>query len=298
MNVETDRATERIAAPMDAAELRERIAAFARWHYRFDFDGGVGTPILDHAKINRHEQRRRYFFDALLRVTGGSLQGRRVLDLGCNAGFWALQAIDAGADFVLGLDIQQVHIDQANLVFEAKGVDPDRYRFEQGDIFTHALAGDFDVVLCLGIMEHVAKPVELFEVMERSGAELVVIDTALSRRRSSYFELATLYEPEEIVDRALVLIPTLDAVVELAEELGFAAVPLEQNITDYAGLEDYRGQRRLAFICSRETPLDMLPAAPGSSLAARSLHRLRRARELRRSERGGRPGALGSSRGA
>lgn len=273
--------SETTAVEFDPTELRARIAAFARWHYRFDFDGGISTSILDHGKINRHEQRRRYFFDALLRVTGGSLRGRRVLDLGCNAGFWALQAIEAGAEFVLGVDIQQLHIEQANLVFEAKGVDPDRYGFEQGDLFTHDLARDFDVVLCLGIMEHVAKPVELFEVIERAGAELLVIDTALSRRSSSYFELATLYEPDEIVDRALVLIPTQDAVIELAEEFGFAAVPLEQNITDYAGLEDYRGQRRLAFICSRETPLDMLPVAPGSSLAARSLHRLRSARERR-----------------
>lgn len=285
--------SESATTKLDASELRERIAAFAHWHYRFDFDGGVSTPVLDHGRINRHEQRRRYFFDALLRVTGGSLQGRRVLDLGCNAGFWSLQAIDAGAEFVLGVDIRQTHIEQADLVFEAKGVDPDRYCFEQGDIFAHELAGGFDVVLCLGIMEHVAKPVELFETMERSGAELIVIDTALSRRRSSYFELAMLYEPDEIVDRALVLIPTLEAVVELADELGFTAVPLEQNITDYAGLDDYRGQRRLAFICSRETPLDMLAVAPGSSLAARSLHRLGRARERRRGPRDGRHGARG-----
>lgn len=289
--------SETAAAKLDPAELRERIAAFPRWHYRFDFDDGVSTPVLDRGRINRHEQRRRYFFDALLRVTGGSLSGRRVLDLGCNAGFWSLQAIDAGAEFVLGVDVQQVHVEQANLVFEAKGVDRDRYRFERGDLFTHELAADFDVVLCLGIMEHVAKPVELFEVMERSGAELIVIDTALSRRRSSYFELATLYEPDEIVDRALVLIPTIDAVIELAEELGFAAIPLEQNITDYAGLDDYRGQRRLAFLCSRETPLDMLPVAPGSSLVARSLHRLKRAREGRRGAQAGRDHVRGARHG-
>lgn len=258
---------------MDAAELRERIAAFASWHYRFDFDGGVSTPVLDHARINRHEQRRRYFFDALLRVTGGSLRGRRVLDLGCNAGFWSLQAVAAGAEFVLGVDIRDVHVDQANLVFEAKGVDPDRYRFERGDLFAHELGDGFDVVLCLGVMEHVAKPVELFEVMTRAGAELIVIDTALSRRRSSFFEVSTLYEPDEIVDRALVLVPTIDAVVELADDFGFATLPLQQNIADYAGLEDYRGQRRLAFLCSKNEPLDILPRAPSSSAPARWLHR-------------------------
>ncbi len=165
---------------MQPQELQEQIAAFPRWHYRFEFDGGVSTPVVDIGKVNRHEQRRRYFFDALLQVADGSLKGRRVLDLGCNAGWWSLQAIEAGADFVLGVDVRQMHIDQANLVFAAKGVDPARYRFEQGDVFTHDFGGGFDVVLCLGLMEHVAKPVELIERMAASGAELLVIDTALS----------------------------------------------------------------------------------------------------------------------
>ena len=152
---------------MQTLELQDRIAAFPRWHYRFEFEGGATTPVVDLGKVNRHEQRRRYFFDALLQVTGGSLEGRRVLDLGCNAGWWSLQAIEAGADFVLGVDNRQMHIDQANLVFEAKGIDSTRYRFEQGDVFTHDFGDPFDVVLCLGLMEHVAKPVELLRAHGR-----------------------------------------------------------------------------------------------------------------------------------
>jgi hypothetical protein len=48
---------------MQAEELRERIASFPRWHYRFEFQGGIETPMPDHGMINRHEQRRRYFFE-------------------------------------------------------------------------------------------------------------------------------------------------------------------------------------------------------------------------------------------
>jgi SAM-dependent methyltransferase len=248
-------------------ELHDRIAAFPRWHYRFEFDDGVSTPVVDLGKVNRHEQRRRYFFDALLQVTGGSLQGRRVLDLGCNAGWWSLQAIEAGADFVLGVDVRQMHIDQANLVFEAKGIDSARYRFEQGDVFTHDFGNSFDVVLCLGLMEHVAKPVELLERMAASGAELLVIDTALSGASSSCFEISHLDEPD--AHGELVLVPTRDAVIELAARSGYNAVALARNITDYAGMEDYRRLRRLAFICSRSASLQMLPREAGSRLAAR-----------------------------
>src|SRR5690349_25791 len=96
-------------------DLHERIAAFPRWHYEFDLQGEK-TPIYDPTRRNRHLQRRKYFFDPLVQLAGGSLKGKRVLDLGCNAGYWSLLAAQAGADYVLGIDGRQMHIDQSNLV--------------------------------------------------------------------------------------------------------------------------------------------------------------------------------------
>ncbi len=252
--------------PVQAGELEQRIAAFPAWSYRFEFDGGVTTPVPEPSMTNRQEQRRRYFFDALLRVTGGSLRGRRVLDLGCNAGFWSLAALEAGADFVLGVDARQLYIDQAKLVFEAKAIDPQRYRFAQGNVFSHELDEHFDVVLCLGLLDHVAKPVELFEVMSATSPELIVIDTEISRSRTSVFELDTLYNRENAVEYETVLIPSRLALSELAAQFGFQATALAQNMTDYAGLRDYLHQRRLAFICAKDAPPQTLEVERRSGL--------------------------------
>lgn len=251
---------------MQADELESRIAAFAGWYYAFEFDNGVATPVPEPGIVNRHRQRRAYFFEPLLALSGGSLSGRRVLDLGCNAGFWSLQALEAGADFVLGVDASQMAIDQANLVFEAKEVDPARYRFETGNVFEHVLSERFDVVLCLGLLDHVAKPVELFELMARAGAEVIVIDTEVSRSRTSVFEVDSLYEAKKVVDHRLVLIPSRDALTELAAQFGFDTVALAQNMTDYAGMSDYRRQRRLAFVCSTQATLQALVGEPRSAL--------------------------------
>ena len=73
---------------MQADELQSRIAAFPHWYYRFEFDGGVATPVPDSSVVNRQRQRRAYFFEPLLELCGGTLAGRRVLDLGCSAGWW------------------------------------------------------------------------------------------------------------------------------------------------------------------------------------------------------------------
>jgi tRNA (mo5U34)-methyltransferase len=251
---------------VQADELENRIAAFPGWYYRFEFDNGVSTPVADPGTVNRHRQRRAYFFEPLLQLTGGSLSGRRVLDLGCNAGFWSLQALEAGADFVLGVDARQMHIDQANLVFEAKGADAARYRFDLGNVFEHALEERFDVVLCLGLLDHVAKPVELFQLMTRVGAQIIVIDTEVSRSRASVFELDSLHDPQKVVDHRIVLIPSRDAVVDLADQFGFDTVTLAQNMTDYTGMSDYRRQRRMAFICSKDAMPETLPSEPRSAL--------------------------------
>jgi SAM-dependent methyltransferase len=250
-----------MASTQHTADLQAAIAQFPRWHYRFEFDDGVTTPIFDERHVNRHEQRRAYFFDALLSIVGGGLNGRRVLDLGCNAGYWSLQALNAGADFVLGVDGRQMHIDQADLVFAAKDIEPGRYRFEFGNIFEHDLKERFDVVFCLGLMYHIAKPMELFELMARVGAEILVIDTEISPLPGSYFRVRhgePLEEPRNAVDYETVLVPTRQAVVDLARQFGFHTAILAPNFTDLTGMPDYGEGRRRAFICSKTTPLDGL----------------------------------------
>ena len=104
---------------MHDEEIKERIAGFPHWHYQFDLKGNL-TPIFKKTHVKRHAQRKKHFFDPLVGLFGGSLEGKRLLDLGCNAGFWLLCAVPAGCDYVLGIDGRKLHVDQANFVFEAK----------------------------------------------------------------------------------------------------------------------------------------------------------------------------------
>jgi len=239
-------------------ELQERIDSFPVWHYSFELEGAT-TPIFRPDYVNRHEQRSRVFFDPLVAICGGSLRGRRVLDLGSNAGYWSLRAIEAGAEFVLGIDGRQMHVDQADLIFEAKGIDPSRYRFELGNIFAHELSEQFDIVLCLGLMYHIAKPVELFEIIAGAGAEIIVIDTNVSLMPSSVFRVAhedSLDNPRNAIDYELVLVPSRRAVMDLADQFGFKSVALAHNITDFTGMGDYRSKQRASFICSKSVSLE------------------------------------------
>jgi tRNA (mo5U34)-methyltransferase len=245
---------------MDPTELQSRIQQLGRWHYRFEFDGGITTPIWSDDRVNRHEERSHYFFDRLLEVAGGSLRGRRVLDLGCNSGFWSLKAIEAGAEFVLGIEGRPMHVDQANLVFEAKGIEPGRYRFELGNVLSHPVSSDFDVVLCLGLLYHVAKPTELFEVMACSGADILVIDTRVSNAPGRCFEIRhePTDDPRNGLEHEMIFIPTRQAVATLAREFGYRTVPLAIDMASTEGMKTFEARRRVAFICARKTDLSGL----------------------------------------
>ncbi len=233
---------------MNPDELRSRIAAFPGWHYQFSFDG-VTTPIWDERAITRHEE-------------------RRVLDLGCNAGWWSLKAIEAGCDFVAGIDGRQMHIDQANLVFEAKRVDPARYQFTVGNVVTASWpAGDFDVVLCLGLLYHISKPVELMERISDINTDLLVIDTEIIDVGGSYWlsRRESLGEPWNAVDFETVLIPSRQAVIDLAGQFGYTVVPLAPNPTSCHGMSDYLQGTRLAFMCAKRASLSGLAPDRGDS---------------------------------
>ena len=242
----------------DTDSLRAKVESFPRWHYEIDL-GEVRTPIEKPAHANRHAQRKEYFFAPLVQLCGGSLKGKRVLDLGCNAGFWALAAIDAGADFVLGIDGRQMHVDQANLVFEAKGIEASRYRFELGDIYALDLEEQtFDIVLCLGLLYHVRKPFELMERIAAWNADLLIIDTTLDTHvRGPYFRVVgqRTDDPRSSLDRPVALHPTSKAVLSIARLHGYAAVMMRPRFTDWTACKRYRNGSRRAFMCAKTTAL-------------------------------------------
>lgn len=271
---------------MAATDVASRIAQFERWHYEFELDGHR-TPVWDPGHRNRHRQRSRYVFGNLVRACGGSLRGRRVLDLGCNAGWWSLAAIEAGAEHVTGIDGRRMHVEQAQLVFEVKGVDPDRYDFREADLLALEAVegGPFDIVLCLGLLYHVNRPVELMRLIASTGAGAVCVDTEVSQLPGSAFEVHfdDPENPKDALAEALVLVPSRRAVHDLAGQFGYRCATLAPRFDDWEACRDYRVGLRRAFLAWRGDALAVGGLAVEPEGSARELRdgarlALRRAR--------------------
>ena len=246
---------------MKDEEIAHRIESFPYWHYQFDLKGHL-TPIGHWGHWgNRQLQRRRYLLDPLVKLCGGSLKGKRVLDLGCNSGFWSLCAIQEGADFVLGIDVRQMFVDQANFVFKVKEVDSNQYNFIAKNLFNIDFQefGNFDIVLCLGLLYHVYKPISLLEKIAEVNDDILVIDTKLSMVKGSYMEVSFDRETwDSSVEHKLVTKPTKQAVFNIVKEFGYSSVILKPRFTDWLGLNDYRRARR-CFLCAKKTNPSRLP---------------------------------------
>jgi hypothetical protein len=108
---------------------------------------------------------------------------KRVLDIASHDGRWAFAALQAGAAHVHGVEPRSELIENAHQTFQHYGIDRAKYDFTQGDVFDFLRNGrQFDIVLCLGFYYHTSRHVELFDLMDRTGPEWIIIDTEVTPR--------------------------------------------------------------------------------------------------------------------
>jgi len=95
------------------------------------------------------------------------LAGRKVVDIGCGGGILAESMASAGAD-VIGIDMAEGPLAVARLHQLESGIEVD-YRQATAEELASDHSGEFDVVTCLEMLEHVPAPHDVI----RSCAELV-----------------------------------------------------------------------------------------------------------------------------
>jgi tRNA (mo5U34)-methyltransferase len=104
------------------------------------------------------------------------LTGKRVLDIGCNAGFYTFELARRGAG-VLGIDVSEHYLRQAAWAAARFGVQ-DRVRFERRQVYE--LAGRperFDLVLFMGVFYHLRHPLLALDIVARHTDDLLLFQS-------------------------------------------------------------------------------------------------------------------------
>lgn len=104
------------------------------------------------------------------------LSGWKVLDIGCNAGFYSIELAKRGAE-VTGIDLDEHYLKQARWTAKKFGLD-DRVNFKQMQVYDLAhTEEDFDLVWFMGVFYHLRYPLLALDILSQKTKKMMVFQT-------------------------------------------------------------------------------------------------------------------------
>jgi SAM-dependent methyltransferase len=162
--------------------LTERLEQVAReqgpWGDNLLLEDGVYTIS---GEVTLDQQRLALVARAAADALGRPLEGARVLDIGAAEGLYAIELARHGAE-VVALEGRRTNVEKANFLKETLGLE--NLQIVQDDVrnITREAYGEFDLVLCLGILYHLDGPaaVRLVHATAEVCRRVAVVDTHIS----------------------------------------------------------------------------------------------------------------------
>ncbi|MDT5156294.1 MAG: tRNA (mo5U34)-methyltransferase [Acidobacteriota bacterium] len=161
---------------MTREEIQARVERLGPWFHCIDLGGGLQTKTV--SAIGEPVEHPRPTWEKVRACLPEELAGRSVLDVGCNAGFYAVELKRRGAGRVLGVDSQRNLIRQAGFVRDVLGLDIEYRRASVYDLDPREL-GQFDVTLALGLVYHCKHLVLALERLFAVTRDLLILETAI-----------------------------------------------------------------------------------------------------------------------
>lgn len=216
-------------AMQDAAKRfdAERVARINDTHWGYYFYLGKGHSTLG-AESNLQQNSARYrslhrlrmIQKALAAIFQDDLSKISCIDLACNWGAFSLEVAALGCGTVFGVDVRPENIRKAEMLRNYVGYE--NVKYEVGDVFN--AAGQYDLVLNLGLMYHVTRPFELIQKTYDLCTQVAIIETIVHREPFSGFVLGNgeniSHEHSAGVSR-IELHPTYRALLDLMRAVGF-----------------------------------------------------------------------------
>src|SRR5947209_627498 len=142
-----------LSTPADTTDpeaLVRRVHELGEWFHNLNLHGVATAP--NHFLGDFPNIKWRY----ISRDIPLDLNGASVLDVGCNGGFYSIEMKRRGAGRVLGIDVDDRYLRQAQFAAETLGLQID---FEKRSVYDiGSITGQFDYVLFMGVFYHLRYP--------------------------------------------------------------------------------------------------------------------------------------------
>jgi tRNA (mo5U34)-methyltransferase len=249
-------------------EIRDEVNRLAPFHHNVELPYGLSTHIPELSRrpleVTRLSNLVKHAFPALIEVCGGSLRGKRVLDVACNCGGFSVQAAKLNSEYVLGIDVVDHYIEQAVFLKCALGLENTEFEVMDIDNLDESTVGKFDVTFCFGILYHLENPIRVMRKLASITKSIMLVDTTVVRTQTQKMPLWVMHSPSvSTVDSIDVttsrwrreegfieFYPNEKAVADLLRFLGFSEVAKIEP--EKKGLEKryYTGDR-VTFLAKR-----------------------------------------------
>ncbi|KAF0094864.1 MAG: tRNA (mo5U34)-methyltransferase [Puniceicoccaceae bacterium 5H] len=163
---------------MNREEIAAGIEALKPWFHRIELPEGLVTKAQ--GNFGEDDDHPLPTWQKVKQVLPAALNGKSVLDVGCNAGFYSIEARKRGAERVLGVDATSWHIRQARFVTGALGLGQTRFLRKSVYELDAQELGKFDVVLALGLIYHLKHLYAGMEALYHITGDLLILETAIA----------------------------------------------------------------------------------------------------------------------
>lgn len=161
---------------MTRAEILSGLKLHEPWFHRIDLGDGIFTKT--ESVMGEPVDHPRESWEVIRQCLPEDLSNKSVLDVGCNGGFYCVEAKRRGAGRVLGVDGQRQHVRQALFVRKVLGLELEFRRFSVYDLNPETV-GRFDITLALGLVYHLKHLVFALERLYDVTNELLIIESAI-----------------------------------------------------------------------------------------------------------------------
>jgi len=169
--------------------IAQRIRAIGPWFHNMQLAGVATAP--DHFLGDYPSVKWRRFSH----VVPADLRGATVLDVGCNAGFYAIEMKRRGADRVVGIDSDDRYLAQARLAAEVNGVELELRNLSVYDVAQ--LGEQFEFVIFMGVLYHLRHPLLALDLLHEHVVGDLLLFQSMLRGSKQVLEVAADYPFEE-----------------------------------------------------------------------------------------------------
>ncbi len=171
-------------------EIQQEVERLGPWFHNMELMGVRTAP--NHFLGDYPAMKFRNFAHAI----PADLTGKTVLDVGCNAGFYSMEMKRRGAARVVGIDSEDLYLEQARFATSVNGMgDIELHKMSVYDVA--ALGEKFDFVIFMGVLYHLRHPLLALDLLREHVVGDLMLFQSMLRGSTEVEPVAADYDFQE-----------------------------------------------------------------------------------------------------